>query len=123
MLPAGAQAAAQLNVGADCLPPMEPWRAKLEGQVTHLIARTAELETQLQATQTSMQSVNADLQASRAEVARLNQNLVTWQDRVRKMDSDLRAQQEKDIAALDDLSQALDELVRKNSISMGERKR
>lgn len=107
----------------DCLPATPDWRAELDEKILQLQLRTTELETQLKSTQSSLQLVTAELDASRAEVTRLNQNLIVWQDRVRKMDADARLQQERDLQALDELSSALDQVLKRNQLAEGVRRR
>ncbi|SFI36904.1 hypothetical protein [Planctomicrobium piriforme] len=108
---------------AACVPGDEEWRRTLEQQTAALQERLNTVEQELSETRSAMLQVTDTLATSQARLGQMNQDLVHWQGETRRVEAEMRRQQQADLKSLDELSGVLGSLVEKQRSAQAEPKR
>lgn len=78
-------------------------------------ARISALEAELKMSHEALQSLRTALDTSNREVARLDEDLTYWREEFRRLEREMKAQHQRDLESLDQLSAALGSLIEPDS--------
>lgn len=95
----------------NCLPTEPEWKQAFEEQNQAMQSRLSAVEKELSASRNEMLTVNTELKASQSKIGELNQNLTHWQGETRRLETEMKSQQQSDLKSLDDLANAVNLLI------------
>jgi hypothetical protein len=105
-----------------CVPNEDDWRKTVELQTRSLLDRLKTVESELSENRTHMELVNENLANSEQRIHQLSEELTHWKGETRRVESEMRAQQESDLKSLDELTMAVNGLLSRQRTAQRENK-
>ncbi len=94
-----------------CLPESTAGNHSQQLQSNDVQSRLLAIEQELNIARNEMKSVNGELKLSQGRISDLNNDLARWKQETKRLESEMKSQQQSDLKALDELATAVSALI------------